>query len=155
MFRYSHEIGAKVNISTRYFPDRMFSFRARLIKEGNKIPSIVVGFQDVGSLIGAGVNSYFSSNYVVSSKSIKNNGGNLMISLGYAFDLNELKTKEHKGFFGGLSFTPNFYNKISFNLEHNSKVINSGIKWNPFKLINLMIGVWDLNKPTFSFNYQI
>lgn len=33
MFRYTHEFGLKVNPTTQYFPDRMFTVRWQLFKE--------------------------------------------------------------------------------------------------------------------------
>lgn len=97
--------------------------------------------------------SNYAATYIVFSKNLKLNFGDFDFSLGYAKDFFDLRYKDLDGGFGGVTFTPNFYDLISFSFEHNSKGINSGLKWNPFKPINLMIGVWDLNKPTLSFNY--
>ena len=155
MFRYTHELNMPVNIGTRYFPDRMFGFRVRLLNEKKYSPALVIGLQDASAILADtcfGCSNY-SATYLVSSKNFLTDFGNIDISIGYAFDLLELKSKDYKGVFGGAMFTPNFYDLISFSIEHNSKGINSGLKWNPFKPINLMIGVWDLKKPTFSFNY--
>ena len=155
MFRYTHELNMPVNIRTQYFPDRMLGFRARLLNEKKYIPSIVLGLQDASAILGdtcLGCSNY-SATYFVGSKNLKLDFGDIDISIGYAFDLFELKSKDYIGVFGGAMFTPNFYDLISFSIEYNSKVINSGIKWNPFNQINLMIGIWDLNKPTFSLNY--
>ena len=95
----------------------------------------------------------YAATYLVTSKKIDFKHFSIDTSLGYAFDFLDLETKDFRGFFGGAMFTPNFYDLISFSIEHNSMGVNSGLKWNPFKPIILMIGVWDLNKPTFSFNY--
>lgn len=155
MFRYTHELNMPVNVITQYFPDRMLGFRARLLSEKKYLPAIVLGLQDTSAIfaktcLGC---SNFSATYFVSSKNFKFDFGDFDISIGYAFDFLELKSKDFKGFFGGLSFSPNFYDKISISIEHNSNGVNSGINLNPFKPIKLMIGVWDLKKPTFSFNY--
>lgn len=155
MFRYSHELNMPVNIETQYFPDRMLSLRIRIINENEKIPSIVFGIHDITQFV-SGVTGVpnFSANYLVFSKIFEvKNILKVDLNIGYSFDIQDFKSKDYKGFFGGLSLTPNFYKRISFILEHNSKGINSGINWNPFRPINLMVGVWDLNKPTFSFNY--
>lgn len=155
MFRYTHELNMPVNTRTGYFPDRMLGLRARIIIEKKYLPAIVLGLQDASAILGdtcLGCSNY-SASYLVSSKNFVTDFGNIDISVGYAFDFLELSSKDFKGFFGGIAFTPNFYQKMSFLFEHDSSVINSGIKWNPFKPIILMIGVWDLNKPTFSFNY--
>ena len=57
------------------------------------------------------------------------------------------------GAFGGISFLPNFYKNASILFEHNSKGFNAGISLNAFSRFNLMFGIWNLDKPTFSFNY--
>jgi hypothetical protein len=154
MFRYTHELNVPVNPETGYFPDRMLGFRARLLNEKKYLPALVLGLQDASALIAGtclGCSNY-SATYFVSSKNFKFDFGDFDISIGYAFDFLELSSKDFKEFFGGITFTPNFYQKISFSFEHDSSVVNSGIKWNPFKPIFLMIGVWDLSKPTFSLN---
>ena len=157
MFRYTHELNTPVNVETLYFPDRMFSIRFKLAKEKKYIPAIVFGVHDFSKLTGlssrSSLNSMYAATYFVTSKKIDFKHFSIDTSLGYAFDFLDLETKDYVGVFGGFSFSPNFYDLISFSIEYNSKVINSGIKWNPFKPINLMIGVWDLSKPTFSFNY--
>ena len=50
-------------------------------------------------------------------------------------------------------FSPNFYNNASILFEHNSKGINAGINVIVLSRFNLMLGIWNLDKPTFSFNY--
>ena len=46
-----------------------------------------------------------------------------------------------------------FYDDLSILFEHNSKGINTGFKLNLISKFNLMFGVWNLDKPTFAFNY--
>ena len=154
MFRYTHELNLPVNIQTRYFPDRMFGLRLRVFKEKKHIPAIVLGFQDPSSLLGTadGATNYAAS-YFVLSKILKSDLGNFDFSLGYAQDFFNLRFKDIEGLFGGVSFTPIFFDKISFSIEHNSKGINTGIGLIGFSKFNLMLGVWNLDKPTFSFNY--
>lgn len=155
MFRYTHELNMSVNPFNQYFPDRMFSARIRIIKESDFLPSIVFGVHDIGKVattFGSATN--FSTNYLTFTKRFKFLGFNSDLSFGYAFDFLTLKAIDIQGFFGGVEFTPFFYNKASFMIEYDSKVFNSGVKWRPINSINIMVGLWDLNKPTFSFNYQ-
>ena len=155
MFRYTHELNMPVNVQTQYFPDRMLGFRARLLNEKKYLPAIVLGLQDASAIFGdtcLGCNNY-TSTYFVSSKIFKIDFGDFDLSVGYAFDLLELEAKDFKGIFGGISFSPNFYDNASILLEHNSKGINTGISLTAFSRFNLMFGFWDLSKPTFSFNY--
>ena len=155
MFRYTHELNVPVNPETKYFPDRMFTIRGRLLKEKKYLPAIVIGLQDASAIFGETIlaATNYSAIYFVGSKNIKSDYGNFDLSMGYTFDYKELKAKEYKGVFGGISFSPNFYENASFLFEHNSKGFNSGIRWIAFKRFNLMIGVWNLDKTTFSLNY--
>jgi hypothetical protein len=73
--------------------------------------------------------------------------------MGYAFDYKDIKAKDYKGVFGGISFSTKFYENALFLFEHNSKGFNSGISLNVFSRFHLMLGLWNLDKPTFSFNY--
>jgi len=155
MFRYTHELNVPVTMETEYFPDRMFGFRARLLKEKKYLPALVLGLQDASAIFGETcLNcSNYTATYFVSSKNIKTGFGNFDLSIGYAFDFKELKAKDYKGVFGGVSFTSSFYDDLSILFEHNSKGINTGFKLNLISKFNLMFGIWDLEKPTFAFNY--
>ena len=155
MFRYTHELNVPVTMETEYFPDRMLGFRARLLSEKKYLPAIVLGLQDASAIIGDTclICSNYSATYFVGSKNIKTEFGDFDISLGYAFNFLELKSKDYKGIFGGISFSPNFYNNASILFEHNSKGINTGISMIFLSRFNLMFGLWNLDKPTFSFNY--
>ena len=53
----------------------------------------------------------------------------------------------------GVSFSPKIYENASFLFEHNSKGFNTGVRLEAYSRLNLMLGVWNLDKPTFSFNY--
>ena len=155
MFRYTHELNVPVTLETKYFPDRMFGFRARLLKEKKYLPAIVLGLQDASAIFGETclICSNYTATYFVGSKNIKTGFGNFDLSVGYAFDFKELKARDYKGVFGGVSFTSSFYDDLSILFEHNSKGINTGFKLNLISKFNLMFGVWNLDKPTFAFNY--
>ena len=73
MFRYTHELNLPVNVTTRYFPDRMLGFRARLLSEKKYLPALVLGLQDASALFGDTclVCSNYSATYFVSSKNFK------------------------------------------------------------------------------------
>ena len=155
MFRYTHELNMRVNTTTKYFPDRMLGFRARLLSEKKYLPALVLGLQDASAITGDTclVCTNYSATYFVGSKKIKTEFGDFDLSLGYAFDFLELKSKDYEGVFGGISFSPNFYKNASILFEHNSKGFNSGIRLEAYSRFNLMFGFWNLDKPTFSFNY--
>ena len=155
MFRYTHELGAKVNVDSRYFPDRMLSLRFRLLKEKNFIPSIVIGLHDISSITGetSKAASFNIANYIVISKSVNFEFGNIDITTGHTFDIGNHISKDLNGFFGGLKINFKSFKFLDFNFEYDTSNYNLGLNLRPIKPINLMIGIWDLNKPTFSFNY--
>jgi len=155
MFRYTHELGAKVDIDSRYFPDRMLSLRVRIINEKKLIPSIVVGLHDISSVIAetSKAASFQVANYIVISKSVNFKFGNIDITTGHTFDISNHISKDLNGFFGGLKVNLKSINFLDFNFEYDTFYYNLGLNFRPIKPINLMIGIWNLNKPTFSFNY--
>lgn len=154
MFRYSHELNMPVNPFNKYFPDRMFSFRLRILKESVFLPSIVFGSHDLGKFATSqGSATNFSTTYVTSNKSFDYRGINLDFTLGYAFDFFTLKAEGLKGVFLGVQFKTEFLSNSSVVVEYDTNYFNIGFKYSPIDSINLMIGSWDLSKPTFSLNY--
>ncbi len=111
MFRYTHELNVPVNPETKYFSDRTFTIRGRLLKEKKYLPAIVLGLQDASAIFGdTCLNcSNYSAIYFVGSKNIMTDYGNFDLSMGYAFDYKDIKAKDYKGVFGGISFSPKFY----------------------------------------------
>jgi len=158
MFRYTHELNVPVNPETGYFPDRMFSIRFKLLDEKKYIPAIVLGAHDFSKLTGlssqASVNSMYSATYFVTSKKIDFKGFIIDTSLGYAIDFLNLETKDYRGIFYGIELKNNNYDFISLIIENNSKNFNTGFRLSPFRILNIMVGLWDFKKPTFSFNYK-
>ena len=156
MFRYSHELNMPVNVDTKYFPDRMFSLRLMLKKESQNFPSIVFGIHDFAQYIGVmGGVPNFSANYFVLSKLLKvKNALEIDLSVGYAFDILKFKSVDYKGIFSGISISHSSFNEFSMIMEYDSKNLIMGTKTNIIKKFELMAGLWDLDKLTFSFNYS-
>ena len=154
MFRYTHELNTPVNVNTQYFPDRMLGIRARILKEKKYLPALVIGFQDPSSLFGTSDEATnYASSYLVFSKNLNFDFGNFDFTAGYSQDFFDARFKDLEGIFLGVSFTSSFYDDLSILFEHNSKGINTGFKLNLKSKFNLMLGIWDLKKPTFAFNY--
>ena len=155
MFRYSHELNLPVNLETQYFPDRMFSARLRVINETRNLPSLVIGIHDMSQFIGVQAGSAsFATNYLVGSKLLSiSKRINAHLNIGYAFDISKYETIVYNGLFGGVEIYHNSYNQFSLSVEHNSKEFIFGGKLQLFSKGNLMLGLWDLDKPTFAFNY--
>ena len=154
MFRYTHELNVPVSFETSYFPDRMLGFRVRLLKEKIYLPALVFGAHDASSLFGiTSIGPKYSAFYFVSTKLIKTDFGDFDISAGYAFDLLDIKTMSYKGFFAGISYEPLFLENLSIQFENDSSGFNSGLVLNVYNKFNFMLGVWNLDKPTFALNY--
>ena len=158
MFRYTHELNVFVNTATQYFPDRMVSVRFKLLEEKKYIPAIVLGAHDFSKLTGlssaSSLNSMYTATYFVTSKKIYFKGLSADTSFGYAFDFLSLKTKDYRGIFYGIELKSNNYDFISLIIENNSKNFNTGFRLSPFRKFNIIVGLWDFKKPTFSFNYR-
>ena len=159
MFRYTHELNKPFwnPNGDHYFPDRMFSIRFKLLEENKYTPAIVLGAHDFSKLTGlssqSSLNSMYAATYFVSSKKIDFNGLSIDTSLGYAFDFLNQETKDYRGIFYGIELKSNNYDSISLIIENNSKNFNTGFRLSAFRIFNIMVGLWDFKKPTFSFNY--
>ena len=129
MFRYTHELNMRVNPETKYYPDRMFAGRIRLLKESKYIPAIVVGANDFTKALGLSTApTNYSSTYVVGTKSFKYLEYQFATSLGYGLDVLELDRYDFLGIFGGVEIRHNQLANSSLSLEYDSKNIHLSIK---------------------------
>jgi len=157
MFRYTHELNMRVNPTTKYYPDRMMTFRFRVLKEKKWIPAIVFGFQDISKALGLSslkANNY-SASYVVGTKEFKISALNINSTLGFTFNLRNLPSEDYKGIFGGIEITHKSLPHTSLMLEHNSKQPIFGIRHFFIDRFQLMLGVWDLKKLTMNVSYHV
>ena len=158
MFRYTHELNMRVNPQTRYYPDRMFAGRIRLLKESKYIPAIVVGANDFTKALGLSTASTnYSSTYVVGTKSFKYLEYQFATSLGYGLDVLELDRYDFLGIFGGVEIRHNQLANSSLSLEYDSKNIHLSIGHTFFNRLVIKAGLWDLKKPAamIAYKYQI
>lgn len=157
MFRYTHELNMRVNPTTKYYPDRMMTFRFKVLKEKKWIPAIVLGFQDITKAIGISstkANNY-SASYIVGTKGYNFNTLSIYSTLGYAYDLKNLQSEDYKGIFGGIEVTHKSLPLTSLILEHNSKQPIFGIRHFFIDRFQLMLGVWDFKKLTINLSYHV
>ena len=157
MFRYTHELNMKVNPDTKYFPDRMMTFRFRLLKERKIRPALVLGLQDITGLLDLSLDAAknYAALYLVSTKSFKVNKLLLKSTLGYGFDIETGSLKEDiKGVFGGIELAHEKLPNTSFMLEHDSYHPIMGVSHLFFERFHVMMGLWDLNKLTWGLNYR-
>ena len=158
MFRYTHELNMRVNPQTRYYPDRMFAGRIRLLKESKYIPAIVVGANDFTKALGLSTApTNYSSTYVVGTKSFKYLEYQFATSLGYGLDVLELDRYDFLGIFGGVEIRHNQLANSSLSLEYDSSNIHLSIGHTFFNRLVIKAGLWDLKKPAamIAYKYQI
>ena len=157
MFRYTHELNMRVNPTTRYYPDRMMTFRFKVLKEKKWIPAIVFGFQDITKALGLSSESAnnYSASYIVGTKGFKISALNINSTLGFAYNLKNLPSEDYKGIFGGIEVTHKSLPLTSFMLEHNSKQPIVGIRHFFINRFQLMLGVWGFNKMTMNLSYRV
>jgi hypothetical protein len=158
MFRYTHELNMRVNPQTKYYPDRMFAGRIRLMKESKYFPSIVVGANDFTKALGLSTASTnYSATYAVATKSFEFKKIQFSTSFGYGFDVLELDRYNFLGFFGGVNLKHSQLKNSSISFEYDSKNIHFSLSHTFFDRIVLKAGLWDLNKPAgmIAYKYQL
>ena len=139
-FRYTHLLDRVISPSTKYFADRMTTFRFRLIAEGKYVPAVAVGFQDV-----LGCCTYFKSNYVVASKTASLAGLSVQGHLGYSTPFAEHRNPNRvpEGLFGGMSLSLQRYPGLELLLEHDSHRWNVGGRVLLFKHLQILAGWYE------------
>lgn len=158
MFRYTHELNLAVNFETEYFPDRMFAFRIRLLKETKYAPSITIGAQDFTKYLGLSTASTnYAGTYLVLTKSFNLNRFQFKPTIGYGSDVLGLDRYDFLGLFGGAEISHKNLPNTSLSMEYDSKNIHLGLSHTFFNRFVLKAGLWDLNKPAamIAYKYQI
>lgn len=146
MFRYTHLLGEVVSPDTEYFPDRMFTLRYNVIKEGVNFPAITFGFHDVSEALGGtSAKPYFLATYIVASKTFNSNLVAISPSFGYSHDLIQSnRPMVFDGFFGGIEFSFNALRAISILTEYDSTGFNVAFKASIFDHLYFSIGFLDM-----------
>ena len=146
MFRYSHEINLPVTPITKYFPDRMFTARFKLLNETEKWPAVVLGMQDAVALLDSsntqGGSPNFSSTYLVATKNFNYKGFNIDTTLGYGSDIGDIPAKEFRGVFGGVEITTPYLEGTQLLLDYDATYINIGVQKQFFKRLHTMVSYY-------------
>ncbi|NVJ63323.1 MAG: YjbH domain-containing protein [Flavobacteriaceae bacterium] len=155
MFRYSHELNMEVTPQTKYFPDRMFTARFKLLEEKKNRPAVILGLQDISALADVTCESCsnFTTTYLVGSKLLNYKKFSIDVSLGYAADLIDLPAKDMKGFFGGVEIKYNEFEKVQLLLDYDTQSLNIGIQGYLFNKLHTVLGVMDF-EPMFILAYR-
>ena len=146
MFRYTHQLGQNVNPQTKYFPDRMFTLRCNILKEGRSFPSLTLGLHDVSEALGGtSASPWFLSAYIVGSKSFHSEIINASATLGYAPDIiDSFRKPVFKGLFAGFEFSSPVLPFLSVVGEYDSNHFNASIKTTFFDHLHMSVGLIDM-----------
>ena len=159
MFRYTHELNMRVNPQTRYYPDRMFAGRIRLLKESKYIPTLTIGAQDFTSFLGLSCDSCvnYGGVYAVVTKTFSYNHFEYKPTIGYASDVMDLYRYDFLGIFGGVEIRHNQLANSSLSLEYDTRNIHLSIGHTFFDRLVIKAGLWDLKQPAamIAYKYQI
>ena len=111
-------------VNNRYnHQDRSFALRMRLLEENHILPSLVVGANDVYTSSEKG-NQHFGAMYTVVTKHFMLSENKLGITIGYGFV--PFRNNRYVGLFGGISFSPYFFNQLNLMAEYDSDHFNVG-----------------------------
>lgn len=132
--------------------DRSFAVRLRLLKEGHVSPSVVLGTNDAYTSA-ENSNQYFGSMYTVATKHFQWSKNKLGITTGYGFT--PFRHNNYIGLFGGLSYSPYFFNQMNLILEYDSKYFNIGSSITVLKHVHLMAFTCDFKEIVGGISYKV
>lgn len=97
--------------------DRSYGIRVQLLKEKKYQPALVIGTQDPISISNS---TYFNTNYLVLSKTLKKETITFTGNLGYGQSIEETRGDYLQGIFGGVSATwkQTFTGMIEYDTQH-------------------------------------
>lgn len=157
MFRFSYELDVPRGPDVEIFMDRMVAARFLLMREGKRLPAVVLGLHDPGSGITKvrfAVNNYYSANYLVASKNLEMGDLKYGIHTGYGFDIRSQRSIEYRGLFGGLSLEHNQFEWFQLILEYDSFQFNTAVKILLLDRIQLLGGLYNMDKPAYGISYR-
>ena len=127
--------------------DRSAFFRFRLISEGQRLPSVVIGIHDpLGT-------KFSNDSYITASKGIILKGiGAFGLHLGYGQEYIESRDHRLIGFFGGISVK--CMKNLELLLEYDKEKTNGGLRYNLFSRVNIIIALLNFNGITGGINYK-
>lgn len=141
------------NVNNRYnHQDRSFALRMRFLKENNILPSLVVGANDVYTSAEKG-NQHFGAMYTVVTKHFMLSENKLGITIGYGFV--PFRNNRYVGLFGGISFSPYFFNQLNLVVEYDSNHFNIGSSLLIAKHLNLVMFICDFKDIVGGIAYKI
>lgn len=155
-FRYTSQM-TSITEEKNNFPDRMPSFRIRLLKEKKKLPAIVFGWHDISSSKDGGGAKYFEATYFVFTKNLKSKKipVDFSLSVGYGSALRNARHHDFKGIFSGIELSLKEKDWISYMLEYDSRYWNTGLKLIFFKKLQIMPVLRNMDRLEGNISYSI
>ena len=132
--------------------DRTFGAKCRIWKENKRLPSLLIGMDDIYSHVAGGAAQYFSSSYMVSNKTFFTASHIFQTTLGYGFNLHE--KNRLNGLFGGIYYTPKRFTRFSLMAEYDTRNINlaaSILLWNQ---VSVYAGCYGFDQPAAGIAYR-
>lgn len=156
MFRYTHQLGQVVNYQTRYFPDRMFSLRFNVLREGEYYPAITAGVHDVsGFLRSTSISPWFFATYLVATKTIESSSFTIVPTVGFSFDVGASnRSRVFNGFLAGIELTYNRFPNFIILGEYDSMSMNIALKTTVLDHLHFAFGLLDMKAPSAFFTYR-
>ena len=156
MFRYTHQLGHEVSPQTKYFPDRMFTFRYNALREGENYPAITIGLHDVSEALGVTTATpWFLATYLVASKTIETKSLSIAPTVGYAYDLIERNRNQiFNGLFAGVELTATQFPHVTFVGEYDSDSFNVALKTTVLGHLHFAVGLLDMQALSGFFTYR-
>lgn len=133
--------------------DRSIAIRGRLINERHIMPSVVIGANDIYTQGSDSGNQHFGVLYVVTTKQFKCNKNILGSTIGYNFSL--FRHHYYQGIFGGLSFSPSFFNQLNLITEYDSNHLNVGGSCLVLNHVHLALFICDFKDIVGGITYKI
>lgn len=155
-FRYTGQL-TSITEEKRNFPDRMPSFRIRLLKEKKKLPAVVFGWHDISSSRRGGNAKYFEATYLVFSKKIKPEilPFEIGITTGYGSALRNARHHDFNGIFYGIELKLKQKEWVSYIIENDSRYWNTGLKMLFFKRLQVMTVLRNMDRFEGNISYRI
>jgi hypothetical protein len=141
--RNMHEDGSTLGIG-----DRTISVRVKPVSETEHMPSLLVGWQNIGTAFGGEEAVYHHSLYLAATKNFNLlEGLKAGITGGYGTRLMTAADYQFQGVFGGIEFkySPGvLHSSLSLLTEYDAERFNAGVRMILFDHLNLIAGFIDM-----------
>ncbi|MDD2424496.1 MAG: YjbH domain-containing protein [Bacteroidales bacterium] len=137
--------------------DRSINLKLRVLKEGKYHPAVAIGSNDFLTtttlITSGGGNKFFGKAYIAASKSFKIKKQIIGFHLAYNHIVSDYLTQKLP-VSGGISYSPSFYNKLSFIVEYDSNNFNGGANIVLLKYIYFQFLMQNFKDPSAGFHIQ-